>query len=75
MTKKRLLFVDLLRFGAIFLMFWDRGIKLFFNFKGQWQWLAEGILEITSLSSALFLFLVGFSLVLSYQRRQGKITD
>jgi hypothetical protein len=75
--SKRLLFVDLLRFLAIFLMFWDHGLKLFYNFKTESLWekilteFAVRILRINTLSSALFLFLVGFSLVISFYRRRG----
>lgn len=72
--KKRILTIDFLRFGAIFLMFWDHAIKLFFNFgEGFWNQVVSQILNLTSLSSALFLFLVGFSLVLSFKNHQGKI--
>ena len=67
MKQKRLVFVDLLRFLAIFLMFWDHALKLFYNFdqsapSGQFFYdLAINILYLTALSSALFIFLVGFS--------------
>lgn len=78
MRKKRFLFVDLLRFVAIFLMFWDHGLKLFYNFATRTCWqefftrLFTELLVVTSLSSALFLFLVGFSLVISFQKHKDK---
>lgn len=69
MVYKRLIFIDLLRFLAIYLMFWDHSLKLFYSPKGETGFpLVQLILGITSLSSALFLFLVGFSLVLSFNR-------
>lgn len=61
-------------------MFWDHALKLFYNFKSQNDWqkfftnLADKILGVTSLSSGLFLFLAGFSLVISFYqfREKGK---
>jgi len=75
MSRKRLLFIDFLRFWAIYLMFWDHSLKLFFNFRGR-DFLAKfssqifsRILSYTSLSSALFLYLAGFSLFLSFKHK------
>jgi hypothetical protein len=79
-AKKRLLGIDFIRFGAIFLMFWDHGLKLFYDFKTDSAWqnfltnFSERVIEITSLSSALFLFLVGFCLVISFNRTKEKKT-
>ncbi|MFC1727053.1 acyltransferase family protein [Patescibacteria group bacterium] len=76
MKQKRLVFIDLLRFLAIFLMFWDHAIKLFYNFdRANWQGpffnnLSTSILLITPLSASLFLFLVGFCLCFSFHRKK-----
>ncbi|HUW21284.1 MAG TPA: acyltransferase family protein [Candidatus Bathyarchaeia archaeon] len=74
MAKKRLLSIDFLRFWAIILMFWDHGLKLFYNFDTHvfmgavFTRLAVDIINLTALSSAIFLFLSGFCLALSFNK-------
>jgi hypothetical protein len=78
MAVKRLLYIDFFRFGAIFLMFWDHAIKFFYDSRPLteatlfFNFIASKILGLTSLSSAIFLFLVGYCLGLSFERYRLK---
>jgi uncharacterized membrane protein len=81
MTTKaeRYVFVDLMRFLAIFLMFADHSIKLFYNFQPDNSFsylfyeIAKYTLLITTFSAPLFLFLVGTSVVLSFNNKPRNI--
>ncbi len=70
---QRLIFVDVMRFLAIFLMFADHAFKLFYDFTivdDYFSYTARIILLITTFSAPLFLFLVGASALLSYNNKK-----
>lgn len=77
--NERYMFVDLMRFLAIFLMFIDHSIKLFYNFESTglsghlFFNIAKHTLLITTFSAPLFLFLVGTGVVLSFNDKPRSI--